>query len=1139
VADDGDKPLGTVQLPRGAILQPTSAQNAPTGAPASETVTLRDAAAPILATVVPPSADSAADLGAPPELPPQWRYELTIEIARGGMGRVVEATDNVLGRTVALKEALSRDPDTIKRFERETRITARLEHPSIVPVHDAGTTPNGAPFYVMRKIGGRPLEELVGKHPELADRLKLLPHLVAAAHAIAHAHERGVVHRDVKPSNILIGELGETMLIDWGLAKALGEPDASEAPRTLAPVYEDDSDIVKTRAGVVFGTPGFMAPEQLRGKPPDERCDVYALGATLYHLLARRPPHYSKNAADMMRAAVDRPAVPLRDLVPGVPPELATIVDKALAFDRDERYPDARTLAEDLQRFIGGQLVASHHYSPREKVARWIRRNQRTVGVAAVAVVALIVILAVSINRIVAARDREHVAAEKERDARGRAEKATAIATANLEALQLADARNHTADDPTRAVAMVKPLVAARWREARDVAAAARSSGVAFALPASPHALSLELSRDGQRALAAGDDGIVRIYDLAKRTARVVADAKTPTPARFGAAEHTVVMFRGDHVTLVDVATGTRRDVMTPTPIAQLEVAGPIAYWIDPQHALWRLDLAGGAPSKVETDEPIDGVYPSPDGRWVALTGNQHLYLIDRTSEATPPQPVTTVTNVHALQWAADASHAVMLTDDELVDIKLEALPHVDHRYGVGRLRSVAWSRHGTFATGPLGVELLRRDSSEHDDHGLRVSAADCTLGLAETWNGAVVAGRPTKLSIISDDGDRTIESPQRLDRIAASAHGTFVAGAADGVLLVWNLEDVLPRHVFDDAPTGAGFATNDAVVASFEDGPAQWIDLRSNTQSSLGQLPAITQVVGGPGGQRAVVVDVTHHARIVGPVGEPIELPGDIDRVAFVDAHRLALATSAGAIVLDEDNHRRTLVQRAKPAVALVASPADGGWIAAGFSDRVVWRTGLEPHTEASLELKAAPVRGSVALGDSGELLIGDGNELRAWLPDGSSVVLWTAPRSIHTVAFVDPLRVLVVLADGKAALVDTREPNRIEALPMEVTAPALAADGRLGATLTSSGTLELVDPLVAEHWTFALHGKTLVNVQLSPDGRRAIAMSGSSLLGWTTALPDGSDATGRWLDALTNASVDHGPTAALDWKVLQPPSP
>src|SRR5580704_13534462 len=343
--------------------------------------TLTDAAAPVMATVVPPTGEAVADVGAPPELPPAWRYELTVEIARGGMGRVVEAMDNVLGRTVALKEALSRDTDSVKRFERETRITARLEHPSIVPVHDAGTTPIGAPF-----------EELVGKLPELTDRLALLPHMISAANAVAHAHERGVVHRDVKPSNILVGELGETMLIDWGLAKALGEPEPNVAdaePRTLTPVYEDDSDIVKTRAGVVFGTPGFIAPEQLRGSPPDERCDVYALGATLYHLLARRPPHYSKNAADMMRAAVDGAAQPLRERVPGVPPELATIVDKALAFDRDARYRDARLLADDLQRFIGGQIVASHHYSTRERIARWVRKNRTTVGVGVAALVAL------------------------------------------------------------------------------------------------------------------------------------------------------------------------------------------------------------------------------------------------------------------------------------------------------------------------------------------------------------------------------------------------------------------------------------------------------------------------------------------------------------------------------------------------------------------------------------------------------------------------------------------------------------------------------------------------------------------------------------------------------------------------------
>ncbi|HEY0255027.1 MAG TPA: serine/threonine-protein kinase, partial [Kofleriaceae bacterium] len=410
--------------------------------------------AAVEATIAPTS--GVPDLGPPPEMPPH-RYEYGSEIARGGMGRVVEATDTVLGRTVAVKEALSLDADALRRFERETRITARLEHPSIVPVHDAGVAENGSPFYVMRKIGGRPLEELVGRAPELADRLALLPHIVAAANAVAHAHERGVVHRDIKPSNILAGDLGETMVIDWGLAKVMAEPD--DERRTVSIIPDEDPDSIKTRAGIVFGTPGFMAPEQLRGAHPDERCDVYAIGATLYHLLARKPPHYSKDGGqEMMKAALAGPPQSLRELVPGVSTVLATIVDKSLAFDRKDRYHDARALADDLQRFLTGQLVASHHYSPREKLERWVAKNRALVAVSASAVAVLILIATFAISRIVAARDR---AEEERRDAleqKRHAEDNEAKATDNFNQLTIADSRTMANAEPTRAVALVRPL---------------------------------------------------------------------------------------------------------------------------------------------------------------------------------------------------------------------------------------------------------------------------------------------------------------------------------------------------------------------------------------------------------------------------------------------------------------------------------------------------------------------------------------------------------------------------------------------------------------------------------------------------------------------------------------------------------
>ena len=171
-----------------------------------------------------------------------------------------------------------------------------------------------------------------------------------------------------------------------------------------------------------------------------------------------------------------------------------------------------------------------------------------------------------------------------------------------------------------------------------------------------------------------------------------------------------------------------------------------------------------------------------------------------------------------------------------------------------------------------------------------------------------------------------------------------FVAAAADGVLLrVESRRRVAAPRLRRHADRCRASRPPTRSSPRSRTGPRNGFDLRSNTQSSLGQLPAITQVVGGPSGQRAVVVDITHRARIVGPVGEPIELPGNIDRAAFVDAHRLALATSTGAIVLDEDSHRRTLVHVRSRRSRSSRAAADGGWIAAGFGDRVVWRTGLE----------------------------------------------------------------------------------------------------------------------------------------------------------------------------------------------------
>src|SRR5262249_47725776 len=154
--------------------------------------------------------------------------EVVAEHGRGGLGRVLRARDTELGRPVAIKELLQHTAATEARFFREALITAKLEHPSIVPVHEAGRWPDGTPFYAMKLVAGRPLLETIHEAKSLEDRIGLLAHVVAIADATSYAHSKGIIHRDLKPANVIVGDFGETVVIDWGLAKELGSSSSGE-----------------------------------------------------------------------------------------------------------------------------------------------------------------------------------------------------------------------------------------------------------------------------------------------------------------------------------------------------------------------------------------------------------------------------------------------------------------------------------------------------------------------------------------------------------------------------------------------------------------------------------------------------------------------------------------------------------------------------------------------------------------------------------------------------------------------------------------------------------------------------------------------------------------------------------------------
>ncbi|CAN5133582.1 hypothetical protein BH11MYX1_BH11MYX1_36870 [soil metagenome] len=334
------------------------------------------------------------------------RYRLHSELARGGMGRVWIADDTKLSRRVAIKELLEPSGRDRARFERELSLTSRLEHPSIVGVQDGGTWSDGKPFYVMRLVRGESLDKVVARATTLAARISLLPHGLAMVDAIAYAHDQGIVHRDLKPENVLVGDFGETVVIDWGLAKDL----RAATPALVEGPYRNLVRLGETLGGEVMGTPAYMPPEQALGDAVDERADVYSIGAVLYHLLCGSRPYGGTSIDDILAKVINEEPPPLAKRAAGVPTDLVTIVEKAMARRPEDRYANATELAVDLKRFLGGQLVGAHRYSGPQLVWRWMRKHRGAVVTAAVATVAVVGLAVASFTRIVREEHRANIA---------------------------------------------------------------------------------------------------------------------------------------------------------------------------------------------------------------------------------------------------------------------------------------------------------------------------------------------------------------------------------------------------------------------------------------------------------------------------------------------------------------------------------------------------------------------------------------------------------------------------------------------------------------------------------------------------------------------------------------------------------
>jgi hypothetical protein len=330
------------------------------------------------------------------------RYVFKKFHAKGGMGEVWLCEDSDIGRPVALKRMLKGRQKHKNQFVKEAQVTGQLEHPGVIPVHELSVDENGQPYYVMKFVHGQTLKEVIHEfHEQKPDAetprevawLRLMNVFIDLCQTIAYAHSRGVIHRDIKPDNVMVGAYGETLVLDWGLAKVVSEPESDDPYASIQ--VSEFADTKASMSGSVKGTPFYFAPEVASGEVEkvDHVSDIFLLGATLYEMVTSRPPRKADKMPALLEMARTVAPIPPRQLDATVPKPLDAICRKALAMKKEDRYQSAADLAEDMQRYLAGEPVSAYQETLTERTWRWVKRHRtaltRTLGAAVILAIGL------------------------------------------------------------------------------------------------------------------------------------------------------------------------------------------------------------------------------------------------------------------------------------------------------------------------------------------------------------------------------------------------------------------------------------------------------------------------------------------------------------------------------------------------------------------------------------------------------------------------------------------------------------------------------------------------------------------------------------------------------------------------------